>query len=357
MLRRPHRRHRCPRQVLASSSGPTLSLGTAPAPAVGGSVAARLGYGLVGLRLALRGELPASTAIVPTGIVSTRTVLACAGAGLGSIASSTEGIARPATDSGRLIVLVATAGADVALGRILYLEPFPRGDGQPRATAGRSQRIPRIFPAARLGDGRPPPRRTLSLMGGGPSRQAAGVETAPADSQRRAERSFFRSMFDANAGYVAASLVRLGIAPGDRDDLVSEIFVRVHKELATYDADRPIRPWLFAFAARVASEHRRLARHRREVLGEVADVLALLRAERPIADLGPPAKAAILASVEARIGAPPLPGGGGDAGPGGGRVRVARAQPWAGLGSRAQWPRWWRRSRWAWPRGSSSPRT
>ena len=70
-----------------------------------------------------------------------------------------------------------------------------------------------------------------------------------------------------NAGYVAASLGRLGIAAGDRDDLVSEIFVRVHEELATYDADRPIRPWLFAFAARVASEHRRLARHRREVIG------------------------------------------------------------------------------------------
>jgi RNA polymerase sigma-70 factor, ECF subfamily len=99
-----------------------------------------------------------------------------------------------------------------------------------------------------------------------PSDQATSVDAA------RAERSLFRSIFDANAGYVAASLGRLGIAPGDRDDLVSEIFVRVHRELGTYDPDRPLRPWLFAFAARVASEHRRLARHRREVLGEVADV-------------------------------------------------------------------------------------
>jgi RNA polymerase sigma-70 factor, ECF subfamily len=96
------------------------------------------------------------------------------------------------------------------------------------------------------------------------SDQASGVEVSP-------ERVLFRSIFDANVGYVAASLGRLGIKAGDRDDLVSEIFVRVHRELATYDPDRPLRPWLFAFAARVASEHRRLARHRREVLGEVAE--------------------------------------------------------------------------------------
>jgi RNA polymerase sigma-70 factor (ECF subfamily) len=82
----------------------------------------------------------------------------------------------------------------------------------------------------------------------------------------------FRGIFDANVGYVAASLRRLGISAGDTDDLVSEVFVRVHRELASYDDQRPIRPWLFAFAARVASEYRRRARHRHEVLGEVDDI-------------------------------------------------------------------------------------
>jgi RNA polymerase sigma-70 factor (ECF subfamily) len=75
-------------------------------------------------------------------------------------------------------------------------------------------------------------------------------------------------LFDANASYVSAALGRLGIHSSDRDDLVVEVFVRVHRELARFDASRPLRPWLFAFAARVASEHRRLARHRREVLGD-----------------------------------------------------------------------------------------
>jgi RNA polymerase sigma-70 factor (ECF subfamily) len=84
--------------------------------------------------------------------------------------------------------------------------------------------------------------------------------------------STFRAIFDGHVGYVAASLGRLGVSSADRDDLVSEVFVRVHRELPHYDRERPIRPWLFAFAARVASEHRRLARHRREVLGELPPV-------------------------------------------------------------------------------------
>ncbi len=96
--------------------------------------------------------------------------------------------------------------------------------------------------------------------------QATSVTQASATE--RSDDEAFRRLFDGNASYVAASLGRLGIAPSDRDDLVVEVFVRVHRELARYDRSRPLRPWLFAFAARVASEHRRLARHRREVLGE-----------------------------------------------------------------------------------------
>ncbi len=126
--------------TLTASLGPTLAFGTAPAAAVGGSFAATLGYGLGALRLAIRGELPASGALAPTGLVSTHAVLAtmsgclrgslpfgCLGAGLGSIASTTEGITRPASDTGRLVVLVGTAGADIAIGRVLYLEPFVEG--------------------------------------------------------------------------------------------------------------------------------------------------------------------------------------------------------------------------------------
>ncbi len=129
-----------PRVELGASLGPVVSIGTAPSAAFGGSLAATLGYGLLGLRLDLRGELPSSGPIVPNGIVSTSTIVGaasgcirgklpfgCVGVGYGTLASKTEGITRSASDRGELVVLLATAGADVALGRVMYLEPFVAG--------------------------------------------------------------------------------------------------------------------------------------------------------------------------------------------------------------------------------------
>jgi RNA polymerase sigma-70 factor (ECF subfamily) len=109
-------------------------------------------------------------------------------------------------------------------------------------------------------------------MGSGGDDQATGVEASlesPTARTTAPAPALFREMFDAHVSYVAATLGRLGVEQRDRDDLVSEVFVRVHRSLASYDTQRPLKPWLFAFAARVASEHRRLARHRREVFTEV----------------------------------------------------------------------------------------
>ena len=124
---------------LRLSLGPTLSFGTAPSAALGGSGAARLNYGSFGARLDFRGDLGASGA-APVGRVETNTVVAslsgcvrattpfaCLGAGLGSLSSKTTGIARPATDSALLGVAVARLGADIPLGSVLYLEPFVEG--------------------------------------------------------------------------------------------------------------------------------------------------------------------------------------------------------------------------------------
>lgn len=74
----------------------------------------------------------------------------------------------------------------------------------------------------------------------------------------------FRAIFDAHYDYVWISLRRLGVQDRDREDITNEVFFRVHGKLATYDPARPVRPWLFAFAVRAASDYRKLARHRRE---------------------------------------------------------------------------------------------
>ena len=84
----------------------------------------------------------------------------------------------------------------------------------------------------------------------------------------------FRALFDKNFGFVWNALRRFGVAESDREDLANEVFFRVYKAMAQYDKTRPPRPWLLAFTARVASEHRRRARHRREVLGDPPDAAA-----------------------------------------------------------------------------------
>lgn len=77
----------------------------------------------------------------------------------------------------------------------------------------------------------------------------------------------FGSIFEEQLTYVWGSLRRLGVRHADLEDQAHEVFLRVHARLKDYDTARPIRPWLFAFVFRVASDYRRLALHRVEVLG------------------------------------------------------------------------------------------
>jgi RNA polymerase sigma-70 factor (ECF subfamily) len=82
------------------------------------------------------------------------------------------------------------------------------------------------------------------------------------------------AIFDEHFDYVWATLRRLGVHEADREDLVHEVFLKVQTRLADYDASRPLRPWLFGFAYRVAADHHRLARHRVEVLGAPGEAVA-----------------------------------------------------------------------------------
>lgn len=88
----------------------------------------------------------------------------------------------------------------------------------------------------------------------------------------------FRELFEREFDYVWISLRRLGVHPSDLEDVAQEVFVQVHRRLAVYDRARPLRPWLFAFAARCASDWRRQSRHRVEVLGIDRDTAAIVLA-------------------------------------------------------------------------------
>lgn len=80
----------------------------------------------------------------------------------------------------------------------------------------------------------------------------------------------FRAIFDAEFVYVARVLRRLGVATSDLDDLCQEVFVAVYSKFSEFDLSRPVRPWLFAFAFRAASNYRRLARNQQDFVDESA---------------------------------------------------------------------------------------
>jgi RNA polymerase sigma-70 factor (ECF subfamily) len=79
-------------------------------------------------------------------------------------------------------------------------------------------------------------------------------------------RDRFQAVFEAEFAYVCTSLRRLGVSERDIEDVAHDLFVEVWRRFETYDRGRPIRPWLFAFAFRFASDYRRLSRHKIELL-------------------------------------------------------------------------------------------
>jgi RNA polymerase sigma-70 factor (ECF subfamily) len=84
----------------------------------------------------------------------------------------------------------------------------------------------------------------------------------------------FRRVFEDTFDYVWLTLRRLGVRERDLEDVTHDVFVVVHRHLDEYDRERPIRPWLFAFALRAAADYRRLARHRVELRDDTSSLVA-----------------------------------------------------------------------------------
>lgn len=114
------------------------------------------------------------------------------------------------------------------------------------------------------------------MTGFGRSSQVYEVDlpavTNPTDAESQAPVEF-HTVFQFYSPYVWHTLRRLGVAPGDLEDQTHEVFVQVYHQLAVFDPARPIRPWLFAFAYRKASEYRRRGQHRFEVTGDERDAV------------------------------------------------------------------------------------
>jgi RNA polymerase sigma-70 factor (ECF subfamily) len=97
---------------------------------------------------------------------------------------------------------------------------------------------------------------------------AGGAQSAPLSAQAFAA---FEAVYREHFRFVWRSLARLGVPERDLGDAVQEVFVVVHKKLGEFDAQSPVTTWLYAIALRVASDRRRRASERHEVLGEAPE--------------------------------------------------------------------------------------
>jgi RNA polymerase sigma-70 factor (ECF subfamily) len=111
-----------------------------------------------------------------------------------------------------------------------------------------------------------PPAAAAAAAAGRPGARPADshpISTTPGGS---ALPFSFREVFTRECSFVWNALRRLGVPPGDIEDLAHDVFLTVHLRLGDYDRQRPIRPWLFGIAFRVAARYRELARNRYETL-------------------------------------------------------------------------------------------
>lgn len=83
----------------------------------------------------------------------------------------------------------------------------------------------------------------------------------------------FEQVYDANFDFVWRALRQLGVREHDVADAAQDVFLVVHRQLATFEGRSKLTTWLFAICARVASGRRRMAHVRREVVG--SDVIDL----------------------------------------------------------------------------------
>jgi len=76
--------------------------------------------------------------------------------------------------------------------------------------------------------------------------------------------------FQQELDYVFRTLRRLGVGPSEIEDLAQEVFLALRHSWPEYDAERPLRPYLFGIAFRIASAHQR--KRKREVMLGVVEV-------------------------------------------------------------------------------------
>jgi RNA polymerase sigma-70 factor (ECF subfamily) len=77
----------------------------------------------------------------------------------------------------------------------------------------------------------------------------------------------FDDVYDAHFPFVWRSVRRLGVPDESVDDVVQEIFVVVHRRLASFEGRSSLKSWLFGIALHTVRDRRRTLRRKPAMLG------------------------------------------------------------------------------------------
>jgi RNA polymerase sigma-70 factor, ECF subfamily len=94
----------------------------------------------------------------------------------------------------------------------------------------------------------------------------------------------FRALYEAHVNFVWRALRRLGVREADLTDLTQKVFMTAYTKLAEFEGRGRLSSWLFGICQRVASDHRRSAVARREVVTDGAQFDRFALAVTDLAD-------------------------------------------------------------------------
>ena len=114
-----------------------------------------------------------------------------------------------------------------------------------------------------------------------------GVDERPAGAgNQTAATPSLAEIFEQHTPFLWRTLINLGVPAAEAPDQCQEIMITVHRRLASFDG-ASLRGWLYGICVRVASDYRRSARVRREILtdtlpetADLADLAESLDRER-----------------------------------------------------------------------------
>lgn len=147
---------------------------------------------------------------------------------------------------------------------------------------------------------------TRGVVGGVSSLEGGEVEERGERDQRlvrsvlEGNAEAFGELVQAYQRLVGSIAWRYGVRREEIEDVVSEVFIKVFRNLHRYHPDHPFSTWLYRLAANHVVDHGRRARR----LGEPAELPAELADERPdnASDLESRERASLLRAALAEVG-------------------------------------------------------